>query len=285
MRSENREKLPRGRCPVGQDVRRGRAAIRNGLEAPIVPTATLNYSTPTSPIQALTFRVSLDMSIRRGRNHLSNDEKAKTMSNPHLVLDALPSLSWIPLEGEATVDQSTQTLTMRSAGGVDWTNDASGGVQQHRAASLAFAAPSVPFMLSAKTSVTGDRTTFDAGALSVWADKDHWAKLCFENSPDNETMVVSVVTNTYSDDVNSHLVTDTNIYLRLSFLGDNAWAFHSSIDGERWKFVRLFNLPVPADTPTYVGFLSQAPFGERCDVVFSDIHISHALLGDTRNGS
>lgn len=57
------------------------------------------------------------------------------------------------------------------------------GDRQHQAASLAFAAPSAPFMLSAKVSVHGDRTTFDAGALSIWSDKDHWAKLCFENSP------------------------------------------------------------------------------------------------------
>lgn len=207
------------------------------------------------------------------------------MPTPHLVIAALPTLSWVPLEGQATIEQSTQTLTMRSAGGADWTNDATGGDRQHQAASLAFAAQSAPFMLSAKVSVHGDRTTFDAGALSIWSDKDHWAKLCFENSPDGETMVVSVVTNTYSDDANSHLVADASIYLRLAFLGNNAWAFHSSPDGERWNFVRLFNLPVPAETPTYVGFLSQAPFGEHCDAVFSDIEISHALLSDTRNGS
>lgn len=207
------------------------------------------------------------------------------MLNSHLALDELPALSWVPLEGQATVDHSTRTLTLRSAGGADWTNDATGGDQQHKAASLAFAAPSAPFMLSAKVSVLGDRTTFDAGALSVWSDRDHWAKLCFENSPDAEPMVVSVVTNRYSDDVNSHLVNDPGIYLRLAFLGNNAWAFHSSPDGERWNFVRLFNLPVPADTPTYVGFLSQAPFGQHCDAVFSDIKIRHALLDDTRNGS
>ncbi|MEU2576344.1 DUF1349 domain-containing protein [Streptomyces anulatus] len=207
------------------------------------------------------------------------------MPSSNLVIDALPTLSWVPLEGQATVEQSTRTLTMRSAAEADWTNDATGGDQQHNAASLAFVAPSAPFMLSARVSVSGDRTTFDAGALSIWSDKDHWAKLCFEYSPDGEAMVVSVVTNRYSDDVNSHLVTDASTYLRLAFLGNNAWAFHSSPDGKRWNFVRLFNLPVPAEKPTYVGFLSQAPFGERCDAVFSDIELSHVLLSDTRNGS
>ncbi|MFB7251274.1 DUF1349 domain-containing protein [Microbacterium sp. NPDC056234] len=207
------------------------------------------------------------------------------MTDPQLALDALPPLSWVPVEGEGSVDPTTGTLTLRSAGGVDWTNDATGGEQQHRAASLAFVAPPTPFMLSANVFVDGDRTTFDAGALSIWSDRDHWAKLCFENSPDGEPMVVSVVTNTYSDDVNSRLVVDSSVFLRLAFLGDDAWAFHSSTDGERWDFVRLFHLAVPAGTPTYVGFLSQAPCGDRCDVVFSDVRIRHSLLSDTRNGS
>ncbi|QLD11618.1 DUF1349 domain-containing protein [Microbacterium oleivorans] len=206
------------------------------------------------------------------------------MTRPRLVLDALPALSWVPVDGDATVEPSTQTLTLRSAPGADWTNDATGGAQQHRAASLAFVAPSRPFMLSAKVSITGVRSTFDAGALSIWSDRDHWAKVCFENSPEGDTMVVSVVTNTYSDDVNSHLVTGTSIHLRVAFLGDDAWAFHSSPDGERWSFVRLFRLPVASGT-TYVGFLSQAPLGDRCDAVFSDIRLSHGLLGDTRDGS
>ncbi|MGF6823830.1 regulation of enolase protein 1 (concanavalin A-like superfamily) [Microbacterium sp. ZKA21] len=207
------------------------------------------------------------------------------MTDPLFALDELPPLSWVPVEGEASIDPVAQTLTLRSAGGVDWTNDATGGDQQHRAASLAFAAPDTPFMLSANVSVVGDRTTFDAGALSIWSDEDHWAKLCFEYSPDGEPMVVSVVTNMYSDDVNSRLVVDASIHLRLAFLGGNAWAFHSSTDGERWDFVRLFHLAVPAGRSTSVGFLSQAPCGERCDVVFSDIRLERSLLSDTRNGS
>ena len=207
------------------------------------------------------------------------------MPTPPPAIDVLPPLVWVPTEGQATVEQSAQTLSLRSAGGADWSNDATGGAQQHEAASLAFVAPSAPFTLSARVRIDGDRTTFDAGALSIWSDKNHWAKLCFENSPDGEPMVVSVVTNTYSDDVNSQLVTEASVYLRLAFLGDNAWAFHSSADGERWSFVRLFNLPVASDAPTYVGFLSQAPLGERCDAVFSDIEFSHTLLSDTRNGS
>lgn len=150
---------------------------------------------------------------------------------------------------------------------------------------MAFLVPFEPFTLSAKVSINGERTTFDAGALSIWSDEDHWAKLCFESSPDGDTMVVSVVTNTYSDDVNSRLVAGVSIYLRLAFLGKNAWAFHSSTDGDRRNIVRVCNIPVSDTRPTYVGFLSQAPIGNRCEAVIGDIQISRTLLSDARNGS
>lgn len=200
-------------------------------------------------------------------------------------VDGVPDLSWVPVEGQATADQVRGALTLQSAGGVDWTNDATGGAQQHAAASLAFVAPAGPFVLSARVSVVGRRTTFDAGALSIWSDHDHWAKVCFEFSPQGEAMVVSVVTHGYSDDVNSVLVAESSVYLRIAALGDHAWAFHSSTDGLRWNFVRLFNLRGSDQAPTMVGFLSQAPFGEGCDATFDKIVYREELLSDLRDGS
>src|SRR5262245_3681911 len=38
------------------------------------------------------------------------------------------------------------------------------------------------FALAAEVQVDF-RATFDAGALLLWHDEDHWAKLCFEFSP------------------------------------------------------------------------------------------------------
>jgi hypothetical protein len=127
-------------------------------------------------------------------NHQTDERKVGAMTHPDLAIDAQPPLTWVPVEGEPSVDQTTQTLSMRSAAGVEWTNDATGGAQQHQAASLAFVAPSAPFTLSTNVSVIGDRTTFDAGALSIWSDVVHWAKLCFEFSREGEPLVVSVVT-------------------------------------------------------------------------------------------
>jgi regulation of enolase protein 1 (concanavalin A-like superfamily) len=44
---------------------------------------------------------------------------------------------------------------------------------------------------------------YDAGTLFLLADDSHWSKLCFEYSPDEQGMVVSVVTRGTSDDANA----------------------------------------------------------------------------------
>ncbi|WP_341997290.1 DUF1349 domain-containing protein [Microbacterium sp. LWH7-1.2] len=130
----------------------------------------------------------------------------------------------------------------------------------------------------------GARTTFDAGVLAIWRDSDHWAKLCFEYSPQGEAMVVSVVTRGSSDDVNSAVVTHRAVWLRIAFLGGDAWAFHASHDGVRWDFVRLFSL-AEGGSPARVGFMAQAPLGQACTARFDEIVLREALVSNLRDGS
>ena len=190
----------------------------------------------------------------------------------------LPILTWThdPGLAEITVD----SLTLTSLGGVDWSNDALGSGGKRDSTSFGFIVEPGDLRLSARVSVTSERSTFDAGALTLWADDDHWAKLCFENSPQGETMVVSVVTNDFSDDVNSFLVDDT-VYLRVSRVGP-AWAFHASPDGVEWRFVRLFRLAT--DAPVHLGFMSQAPLGGPCVAVFDEIDYRRDAPADLRSG-
>lgn len=195
------------------------------------------------------------------------------------TVPALPPLAWSNGAGEASLDGSTLTVT--AAAGTDWTNDAFGGPQQHAATSLGFT-PTTDFSLSARVRVRGTRTTFDAGVLAIWADRDHWAKLCFEYSPQGEAMVVSVVTNEYSDDCNSTLVADEWVYLRVTRSG-TGWAFHSSRDGREWTFVRVFRLETSG--PVNVGFMSQAPNGDECVAEFDEISYRTDVPSDFRNGS
>ncbi|MFJ5955257.1 DUF1349 domain-containing protein [Paenarthrobacter sp. NPDC092416] len=193
----------------------------------------------------------------------------------------LPLLTWSASAGQAAYNEEERALTLGAAPGVDWSNDSLGGEHQHRATALGFIAPA-QFALSARVIVTSPRTTFDAGVLSLWADKDHWAKLCFEYSPQGEAMIVSVVTNAYSDDCNSSVITAPWIYLRVSRVGP-AWAFHASADGRVWDFIRLFRLST--DNPVQVGFMSQAPMGETCLARFDNIVYSTMAPADNRDGS
>ena len=197
-----------------------------------------------------------------------------------VTVAGLPELSWTSHEGQAVTTPSGG-LTLTADRGVDWSNDSVTGGQQHDATALVFAAPG-SFSLSARVHVAGARSTFDAGALVLWADVDHWAKLCFEYSPQGEAMVVSVVTNGFSDDCNSTLVAEDHVFLRVSRVGAG-WAFHSSPDAEYWSFVRLFRLHT--DLPIMVGFLSQAPMGDTCVASFDDITLSSAPPADLRDGS
>lgn len=197
-----------------------------------------------------------------------------------VVVQDVPPLEWVNGQGVAETP-ATDVLVLTAAAGVDWTNDAFGGPQQHAASLLGFA-PSGDFSLSARTRVLTERTTFDAAALAIWGDPDHWAKLCFEYSPQGQAMVVSVVTNKFSDDCNSTVLSEDAVYLRVVRSGP-AWAFHSSADGRNWVFVRVFRLAF--DGPVRVGFLTQAPMGDECIAEFTNIAYSATIPSDFRDGS
>lgn len=141
--------------------------------------------------------------------------------------------------------------------------------------------PDGDFQFSARVEA-GLVSQFDAGVLLVWLDEDHWAKLCYELSPDNERMVVSVVNRNGCDDANAFVAEGTDVWLRVARVG-KAFAFHASRDGKRWEFVRVFGLGVPGDVQ--IGFSAQAPTGDGCDVAFDNLHFSTETLANLRDGS
>lgn len=191
----------------------------------------------------------------------------------------LPGAEWTHGEGHLRVEGADVILVADA--GVDWTNDAAGATPYQTSTSLSVVPPH-PFQFSALVSVDGPRTTFDAAALTLWSDADHWAKLCFECSPQGEEMVVSVVTDTYSDDANGPIITAGEVWLRVASIGE-AYAYHYSLDGETWHFVRQFRLDAP--NRLRVGIMSQAPTGETAVARFSRIRLVAEQLSDVRDGS
>ena len=150
------------------------------------------------------------------------------------------------------------------------------------AATLLGIPPAGDFQLSARVSVDFV-SAFDAGALIVWIDDRHWAKLCFEFSPEDEPMVVSVVARGVADDANSHIVDGREVFLRISRI-ERAYAFHASTDGARWRLIRFFAID-DGDAPIRAGLVAQAPTGDGCSVRFDRVTFSSTTLGDIRDGS
>ena len=121
----------------------------------------------------------------------------------------------------------------------------------------------------------------DAGGLIVRAGAGLWAKLCMERSPTGDVSVVSVVTNTYSDDSNGELLSKPECHLRLTRKGQ-VFGMHHSLDGITWRFVRTFPLEMPSEV--MVGVLVQAPFTQGCRVKFRHLNLSAEAVADFRSG-
>ena len=195
-------------------------------------------------------------------------------------LPAIPAeLDWRldPVEWAAEKDGG---LVIRAGAKSDLFVDPKDGARQDAAPAALFVPPDRTFMLSARVTV-GFASTYDAGVLHVRVADDRWAKLCFEYSPQGEPMIVSVVNRGVSDDCNSVVVRGTTAWLRVS-QGETATAFHSSLDGTRWSFVRCFSLGSLGGLR--VGFSSQSPTGKGCRSEFSHITYTAGFPRDLRNG-
>jgi hypothetical protein len=187
------------------------------------------------------------------------------------------SFEWLDLTGHAVVSADGVVLTALPRS--DWFIDPISGNATRTAPALVSSTPDGDFIMQARVHAE-TRERFDAGVLLVHGDADNWAKLCLERSPDGELMVVSVVTRRMSDDCNGEVVGDT-VWLRVARL-DQAFAFHWSTDGRRWRFVRLFRLPLAR---VRIGLVAQSPVGDGCIATFEHVALTERRLGDLRDGS
>jgi uncharacterized protein len=177
-------------------------------------------------------------------------------------------------------------LTLVAAARTDLFIDPSGGGPLPDAGRLTGIPPDGDFTLTARVTVDF-ACPYDAGVLFVYAAQAHWAKLCFEYSPQLTPTAVTVVTRQTSDDCNSFEVDGTSLWLRVTRTG-RAWAFHAATDGRWWRLLRYFALtaqPSPLPGPVRIGFLAQSPAGNGCRVVFDQISLSGSAPQDLRDGS
>ena len=163
-------------------------------------------------------------------------------------------LSWHVQHGELTIRSGKQT---------DWFVDPFDGTVHNTAPMLLFG-PADDYVLSARVKV-GFKAKWDAGALVVWADDHHWAKLSFELSPAGQPTMVTVVTRGLSDDCNSIPISGNTVHLQIAKSG-SAYVFYSSSDGKNCQVLRVFNMG--ERLKPRVGFESQPPAGEGGEAAF-----------------
>jgi regulation of enolase protein 1 (concanavalin A-like superfamily) len=182
-----------------------------------------------------------------------------------------------PVDWKVGPDNS---LTIVAGERTDWFIDPAGNYAQDSAPSALFVPPDANFIVSAKI-VVNFVSAFDAGVLQLRESDERWAKLCFEYSPQQQPMIVSVVTRGTSDDCNSVSIDGREVYLRVAVTPETI-AFHYSRDGAYWHLVRYFTLGKMGQVR--VGFSAQSPTGQQCTAVFSDIRHRAGVLKDNRNG-
>jgi uncharacterized protein len=195
-------------------------------------------------------------------------------------LEAMPmSLRWLVPAVSSRAGGSS--LSLEAAGRTDWFIDPSGAADPVLNAPALIGEATGDYLFSARVGVRF-AATFDAGALMLYAGERIWAKLCFEYSPQQEPMIVSVVTRGASDDANGFVVDGDEVWMRIARLGP-AFAFHASTDGQVWRLVRHFALGDGVEPA--VGFVAQSPTGEGCSVSFDEIRFEAGRLDDLRSGS
>ena len=168
---------------------------------------------------------------------------AAVVVTPIISIPGLPPLKWLdttssttrvrsPLIGNATLDETNQSITMTTTKETDWfnpppapapasinTNTNTTTTTTESPAALCNA-PALVFQrddcdntgdwqLSVK--ITMHHTNlFDAGTLFLHQGPNDWCKLCFEYSPECLPTIVSVVTQDISDDANGPSIINSN---------------------------------------------------------------------------
>jgi uncharacterized protein len=200
---------------------------------------------------------------------------ALAVANTTPSIPGIPgSLNWQNTPRAWNLD-ARNVLTIASSAKTDWFVDPFDGTVAKTAPILLFT-PGPDYVLSSKVTVKF-ATKWDAGALMVWGDDQHWAKLSFELSPDGKPTLVTVVTRGLSDDCNSLSLPGDSAYLRIA-KSANTYIFYFSTDGQNWQILRTFILDT--QLPMRVGFESQSPAGAGTVVKFSAITYDPHRIGN-----
>jgi regulation of enolase protein 1 (concanavalin A-like superfamily) len=201
----------------------------------------------------------------------------QAQSNPELA--GIPgTLKWHNTPTAFEVARRS-VLTISSGAKTDWFVDSFDGTVAKNAPILSFI-PGDTYAFSTKVEVQFT-SKWDAGALMLWADDHHWAKLSFELSPDKRPTMVTVVTRGLSDDCNSVPLPTNTVYLQIART-KSTYVFYYSTDGTTWNIIRTFDLKTESEVSLV--FESQSPAGTGSRAVFSKISYSLKKIPNVYTG-
>lgn len=195
-------------------------------------------------------------------------------------------LPWpVVLENAATVCRVTgpHDLTLGAPARTDLYISDDGKYRVNKSPRLLFA-PVGPFILTARIHPEL-KAIWDAGALMVFNDAEHFAKFCFERDQAGRCRVVSVVCNGVADDCSSMPVPVPAGAIYYRIVGNapgNTFEFYASIDGKDWCLLRTFR--IEKTDALRVGFSSQSPSGDGCTTHFSEISLMRRVPTDYWSG-
>lgn len=116
------------------------------------------------------------------------------------------------------------------------------------------------------------RREFDQCGIMVYLDENNFAKLCVENQLKTKNKLGSVVCKSKrSDWATQPFGKEAVIFLRVSKRGIN-YLFESSMDGEHFEQMRLFD--IPGSEKVSIGVFGASPLGEGFEAVFSEFEFS-----------
>lgn len=172
-------------------------------------------------------------------------------------------------------------LRIVAPGNTDLYTTSDGGYVTNKSPRLLFK-PDSSFILTAKIKLEF-KSKWDAGALLIYNDSNHYAKFCFESDFQGQPRIVSVVCNDVADDCNSMAINGNEIYYRITGSSrSNTFNLYYSEKGEKWFIVRGFRLNQTDNLR--IGFSAQSPTGKGCSVEFMDINLQERKLKDFWTG-
>ncbi len=163
-----------------------------------------------------------------------------------------------------------EKITIIANKGTDLFTNTTGDKSANKSPRVLFE-PRGDFIFSAK--VSGDFTTaYSGGALMVYVNGKHWAKLLFERFKSGKNGIATTVTSSTGDDAYHGTREAQSYYLKVA-RHDSSYVFYTSENGQDWHFTRHFSLE--QNTKVKIGFMSQSPLSATQQVIFSEIEFSN----------